>query len=152
MDILEILKRDHEHALLLLDELDQIKDKGGKKHYRHDRLFNQLRQELELHMMGEEEVFYPVLSGNEHLHPIVLEAVEEHRLIRLLLTEIGRLPKGEQWAAKISVLREEVEHHIEDEEDDIFDNAEDLIESEQRSIMANRIMEIKEQHMAAIVR
>ncbi|MEW5746663.1 MAG: hemerythrin domain-containing protein [Nitrospirota bacterium] len=149
MDILALLKKDHESALMLFDELDQIMERGTKKQGRQEHVFNQLRQELEMHMLGEEDVFYPLLSEDEDTRPMIQDALEEHRRVKLLLTDIGRIPRGERWNDRLKDLRKSVEQHIEEEEDDIFERAEDLLGSDQRGIMGNRVMEIKEEHMAA---
>ncbi len=152
MDILALLKKDHENTLLLFDELDQLPQKGAKRQKKQDQLFDQLRSELEVHMMGEETVFYPPLSEDEDIRQMVLESIEEHRVIKMIFAEMGAMPGDEHWDAKFRVLRENVERHIEEEEDDIFDNAEEILGSDQRNVMGNRMAEIKEEHLAAISR
>lgn len=150
MDILELLKQDHENVLLLFDELDQATEKSGKKQNRQDQVFGQLRQLLDVHMAGEEEVFYPVLSEDEDIRTMILEAIEEHRVVKMVLAEMDAMPKDEHWIAKLRVLRDNVEHHIEEEEDDIFENADGILSSDQRSSMGNRMAEIKEEHLTAM--
>lgn len=152
MDILALLKKDHENALLLFDELDEAAEKSTKKQSKQDHVFSQLRNELELHMLGEEEVFYPVLNEDADISPMIMEGIEEHRVIRMILAEMVNMPKDEKWTAKLRVLRENVEHHIEEEEDDVFENAEGILDKEQRNEMGNRMAEVKERHMAAMAR
>ncbi|HEX8948579.1 MAG TPA: hemerythrin domain-containing protein [Dissulfurispiraceae bacterium] len=152
MDILAFLKKDHENALLLFDELDEAAEKSGKKQSKQDQVFNQLRNELEIHMLGEEEVFYPVLNEDADISPMIMEGIEEHRVIKMILAEMVNMPKDEKWTAKLRVLRENVEHHIEEEEDDVFENAEGILDKEQRNEIGNRMAEVKERHMATMAR
>lgn len=152
MDVLELLKKDHEQALLLFDELDYVVEKGSKRQGKGEHIFKRLRQELELHMLGEEDVLYSSLDEDRDTRPMIRDASDEHRRIKLLLTEIGNIPKGRAWGERFKDLRKTVEHHIEEEEDDIFERAEELLSGEQRRVMGNRIAEIKEEHLAALSR
>ena len=151
MDIFELLKRDHENVLGLFDDLEQMQSKAGKKKdTRQDKLFNQLRQELEVHMDGEEELVYPHLQEEEELHPMVLEAIEEHHVARMLLSELAGMPaKDEQWFAKLAVLRENIEHHVDVEEGELFTSAQELLDNSRRKEMGGRMAEYKEDHIAA---
>ncbi|MBZ0155824.1 MAG: hemerythrin domain-containing protein [Alphaproteobacteria bacterium] len=152
MDILELLKKDHENMLLLFDELDRTGERARMRTVRQNKLFEQLRQELELHMLGEEEVFYAALGGDEIIRPIVRDALEEHRNARRLLAELITTQEDEKWFSTISALRDTVERHIEEEEDDLFENAEGILDGEQRNAMGNRIVEIKDRHLANMSR
>lgn len=152
MDILELLKKDHEQALLLFDELDTAMERTGKKQGRQENIFTLLKQELELHMLAEEEVFYSSLDEDSDTRPMIQDAVDEHRRVKLLLTELGSAPRGKEWTEPLKELRRVMEQHIEEEEDDIFARAEELLGSEQRRVMGNRAAEIKEEHLAALSR
>ncbi len=151
MDIFELLKKDHESVLSLFDELEQMEQKESrKKSSRQDKVFNQLKQEIEAHTQGEEELLYPQLQEDEDLHPMILEAVEEHHVAKMLLGELGGMPeKNEQWSAKLTVLRENIEHHIDMEEGELFVGAQEIMESKQRKELGDRMAEFKEEHMAA---
>jgi hypothetical protein len=80
---------------------------------------------------------------------MILEAIEEHHVAKMLIGEMSGMPKNEQWFAKLSVLRENVEHHIDMEEGEIFVDAQEILDSNQRKNMGNRMAEYKEEHMTA---
>ncbi len=149
MDVFELLKKDHESVLSLFDELEQMEQKESKKKgSRQDKVFNQLKQELEVHTQGEEELLYPQLQDDEDLHPMILEAIEEHHVAKMLLGELGGMSeKNDQWFAKLTVLRENVEHHIDMEEGEIFVGAQEIMDSNQRKELGSRMAEFKEEHM-----
>jgi iron-sulfur cluster repair protein YtfE (RIC family) len=85
-------------------------------------LFLQILQELEVHMAIEEEIFYPMVrETNDDISETVDEGEQEHHIAKVLLAEIKQLPDGtDEWIAKVTVLRESVEHHIDEEESDLF--------------------------------
>ena len=85
-------------------------------------VFLQILQELEVHMALEEEIFYPMVrETNDEISETVDEGEQEHHVAKLLLAEIKQLPDGtDEWIAKVTVLRESVEHHIDEEESDLF--------------------------------
>jgi hemerythrin superfamily protein len=78
--------------------------------------FKQLKKELDTHARIEETVFYPEMEEHEELREIVLESYEEHKQIKTLLREMDR-SSGEKFKAKLKVLRENVEHHAEEDEE-----------------------------------
>ncbi|MFO0754539.1 MAG: hemerythrin domain-containing protein [Thermodesulfovibrionales bacterium] len=142
MDILEFLRQDHEAVLSLFDKLNQMKGKTSKDGDK-DRVFEKLKEALELHTAGEEEFFYPPFREDEDLRPMALKAIEEHHVAKLLLTELSGMQKDEYWDAKLSVLKESVEQHIEEEEEDIFANAQEMFGTEQRNEMGKKVAEMK---------
>src|SRR5262245_10741245 len=113
MDALDLLKEDHAKVADLFEQLETVgEDQQGKK-----KLFQQIKTDLETHTFIEESVFYPALEKHEELRDIVNESYEEHRQVKNLLTEISELVDGsEKFDAKCTVLKENVEHHVEEEE------------------------------------
>jgi iron-sulfur cluster repair protein YtfE (RIC family) len=90
--------------------------------------FKKIKSELDLHAHIEEKVFYPYLleKGDKELQKIVREGIEEHGQVKDLLAEIAELPgTSPTFKAKLTVLMENVEHHVEEEEDEMFKMAED---------------------------
>lgn len=79
-------------------------------------------RELEVHTTIEEQTFYPrVHDLTEEVAEVVDEGIEEHHVVDVLMEEIGRLdPEDDQWKAKMTVLIENVEHHAEEEESELF--------------------------------
>jgi len=107
--------------------------------------FEQLRVLLSSHSKAEERAFYALLKkkaetdGNGDLNDIVLEGYEEHHVADFLLRELVILKPGdERWMAKMNVLKEALDHHIEEEEEDMFSDAKaELEEVEIKAIGAN---------------
>ena len=106
-----------------------------------------------MHMTLEEEIFYPtVRETNDEISDTVDEGEQEHHVAKVLLAEIKQLPDGsDEWVAKVTVLRESVEHHIEEEEADLFPPLRNRIDKEVWSDMADRFEARKAELGAATV-
>ena len=78
--------------------------------------------DLEVHTAIEEEIFYPnVHDTNSDIAETVDEGLQEHHVVKILMAEIKQLPDGsDDWVAKMQVLIENVEHHAEEEEKEMF--------------------------------
>src|SRR5262245_104023 len=112
MDVYEILKEDHETIAELLKKLDETSEKSAKN---RERLFLDLKTEVNLHAYTEELHFYPLLKDRKESRESTLEAYEEHRLIKSLLEELDNLSKdSEEWIGKFRVLKENVERHLQE--------------------------------------
>lgn len=113
MDALELLKQDHAIVKELLEKAESAEQ--GKE--RTD-IFEKIKTELETHARIEENVFYPAVQKNEELKDMVLESIEEHKQVKTLLREMDNLSKdSEKFEPKLKVLKENVEHHAEEEEE-----------------------------------
>jgi hemerythrin superfamily protein len=116
MDALELLKQDHQHVKELFQQADGTQDSNERK-----QLFNQIETELEIHAHIEETVFYPALEEREELKDMVAEAREEHQEVKALLEEMEDLPSdNDEFDSKLQELQETVEHHVEEEEGEMF--------------------------------
>ena len=116
-----MLERDHAKVKGLLARLDATTARAPVT--RRD-LFARIKTELTVHETIEEEIFYPALKEHPRAKDIVLEGIEEHNVVDNLLGELKALwPGHESWGAKATVMRENVEHHIEEEETDMFAKA-----------------------------
>ena len=101
---------------------------------RRETLIKELKVALVPHLEGEEKVFYPVLDNKRESHEIILEALLEHRIARNLFNELMDLNvDADDWIARTKVLKDIIEHHIEEEESEIFQAGEKLISHEQIS-------------------
>ncbi len=128
MNAFELLKHDHKTVAGIFEKLEPTTERAVKT--RHE-LFAQLKEELEIHAHIEETIFYPVLKKEAATRDITLEGVEEHHLVKILLEELTTTPVDtEQWTAKLKVLQENVEHHVEEEEEDMFKNARKVLSKE----------------------
>lgn len=122
MDAITYLVKKHREMEDLLDELEEARGSD-----RRGELLRDVTAELARHMAIEERVLFPAIR--EELAPAnpelfsadVLEALEEHHVLKLLLDELGDMdPSDERFPAKAEVLSETVEHHHDEEEDDLF--------------------------------
>jgi hemerythrin superfamily protein len=146
MNAFELLKADHETVAGLLDKIDQTTERGVKT---REELFTRLKTELDIHAKIEESIFYPALEEADETREITLEAFEEHRLVKQLLSELASMPKDdEQWTARFTVLKENVEHHVEEEEGEMFKKARKVLSREDAETLGTRMEEAKKEQKA----
>ncbi len=148
MDVFELLKKDHEKVSGIFEKLDATTERGVKT---REELFTQLKQELDVHTRIEEEIFYPILKEAKETEELTLEAYEEHNVVKQLLTELDELPKDDEtWGAKLTVLKENVEHHVEEEEGELFDGAREVLSQEQLEELGARMEASKQEQKKAL--
>ena len=113
MDALELLMRDHWKIKELFAHCRVTTD--TKK---LGQLFREIKAELELHTYIEETIFYPAMEKYEEIKSLVLESIEEHRQLKMILRELARLfPSSERFKPRLKVLMDDFEHHAEEEEE-----------------------------------
>ncbi len=119
MDAISLLKDDHRRVKALFDKFDATTARGVKT---RQKLVDDMIRELSIHAFIEEQVFYPaVREAVPSLKSDVLEAIEEHHVVKWLLSELDDLePSAENFAPKVVVLTESVTHHVKEEEADLF--------------------------------
>ena len=84
--------------------------------------------ELDAHTHIEEKIFYPRLKQEEELEDITLEGVEEHHQAKMFLRELANLSDdSEKFEPKLKVLMEDIEHHVQEEEGEMFSKVEKII-------------------------
>jgi predicted DNA-binding protein len=126
MDAITMLKEDHDKVKGLLAQLESTTERGVKT---RQELFATIKGELTVHEIVEEEIFYPELKAHPKAGDIVLEGYEEHHVVDLLMGELEGLDvSDETWGAKATVMKENVEHHIEEEEGEMFAKARQVFE------------------------
>ena len=146
MDALKLLKQDHDEVKQLLEKLDSTTERGVKT--RQD-LFSRVERELRIHETIEEEIFYPRLRENAKTKEIALEGYEEHHVVDLVMSEIDSTPfDDETWGAKFTVMKENVEHHIEEEEGEMFKLARQALGTEELAELGER-MEARKKELQA---
>ena len=118
-DGIALLRDDHATARRLFREFRQT---GDRAYAAKRRLVDRIIAELSVHAGIEETVFYPRIRAQApQILDDVLESLEEHHVVKLLCAELERLdPRDERFDAKVQVLSENVEHHMEEEERDMF--------------------------------
>src|SRR4029079_16440565 len=128
MNAFTLLKADHKKVAGILEKIDETTERAIKT---REELFTQLKTELDIHTRIEETIFYPALEEADETHDITLEAFEEHKVVKTLLSELESLGKDkEEWTAKFTVLKENIEHHVEEEEGEMFTKARKVLSEE----------------------
>ena len=143
MDAIELLKADHELVRSLFKEFKEAKEAEDTEGMRgaQERIF----EELEVHTGIEEEVFYPEAQEvGEEAEELVKEGIEEHHVVDVLMGEIRELtPDDDAWAAKMTVLIENVEHHAEEEEEELFPKLREAFGDERLDALGDKLAQAK---------
>ncbi|HYT91265.1 MAG TPA: hemerythrin domain-containing protein [Gemmataceae bacterium] len=124
MKATDLLKKQHKEVKALFKKVE-----GTESARQRRQLLNEISQSLEGHTLIEEEIFYPAVRSleTEKAEEMVLEAYEEHHVVKLILAELPRVnPEDERFEAKMTVLSELVEHHADEEEKEMFKSAQKL--------------------------
>lgn len=122
------LKKDHKEVK---DILEKLKSGSKTAEKTREKIFVQLKEELIPHLKAEESTFYQALLANKNGRQHALEGKEEHDLTLTVFRQMEEMPaKEEHWTAKLKVLKDLVEHHIEEEEKEIFPIAQKELEKE----------------------
>jgi hypothetical protein len=144
VDAVTLLKQDHEKVKKVLSELDETTERAVKT---RQELFSKVKQELQVHETIEEEIFYPALKEHPKAKDLVLEAYEEHNVVDMVMREIdGVAFDDERWGAKLTVMKENVEHHIDEEEGEMFKQARDVFDHQELEDLGAR-MEIRKKEL-----
>jgi hypothetical protein len=141
MDAITMLKTDHDKVKKLLTELETTTERGVKT---REELFATIKGELTIHEVIEEEIFYPALTSHPKAKDIVLEGYEEHHVVDLLMGELESLDVSDPtWGAKALVMKENVEHHIEEEEGEMFKQARQVFDRQELEDLGTRMADRK---------
>ena len=141
MNALTLLKEDHGRIKRLLEEGEKTTERGEKT---RTELFERLKDILTAHEQMEEEVLYPALKAHPKAKELTLEAYEEHHVVDLVLEELEGTPvSDEQWGAKFKVAKENIEHHIEEEETQMFPKCRELFTRDELEDMGKRMADIQ---------
>ena len=127
-----MLKSEHATVKRLLRELAETSDRAVKQ---RESLVEQIEREIKMHAQIEEEIFYPAFKSatrGKEAEDMFYEAAEEHHIVDMVLPALKTAnPKSKEFGAKATVLKELVEHHIKDEENEMFVEARKLFSDEQ---------------------
>ena len=130
MNAVQLLKKDHQTVKELFKQYEEA---GERAHQKKQRIAEHVCEALEAHTTIEEEIFYPAVAAeaDKEEQSLVSEAVEEHHVVKVLIAELRKLEASdERFDAKFTVLRENVEHHVEEEEGEMFPSAEESLGDE----------------------
>lgn len=145
-DAITLLKADHKLVKELFREANGL---GDRAHVARAKLFARIDRELTLHSQVEETIFYPALkakskAGTEERDE-VLEAYEEHGAAKDLVAKLEATdPADETYKAKVRVLSEMIEHHIKEEEGEMFKQARRLLDQAELQALGEQITAAKE--------
>ena len=147
-ELFELLQADHDKVKSIIDDLSETSSNAQKT---RESTFKKLKDELIPHMRAEEQAFYPALEQYEEAREVALEALEEHHVAEGVLNELSGMDMtDERWGAKLKVFQELIEHHIEEEESEVFDAAEESFDEEQMEEITQQVKSIKQDIKAGV--
>ena len=130
MDAIKVLIKDHDEIKQYFREFEQA---GERAYKTKQTIAEKVIEELHAHTQIEEQLFYPTVmqKGNKELKDLVLEGIEEHRAADFMIERVRTTqPEDETFDAKVKVLIEEVEHHLKEEEKEMFPEARKVLKDE----------------------
>ena len=143
MDIFEVLTTDHEKVKKILEQMQQTSSRATG---RREKLVQNLSASLVPHMYAEEQYFYQILLDETSEQEDIYSALEEHRAAKTVLMDlIDAAADDPRWMARLKVLKELIEHHIEEEESTIFDLAREIMDEDRATEAAKRFKESKKE-------
>ena len=151
MQALDLLIADHNRVRGLFAQFKQAHENDDTATMSAVAL--KIFEDLEVHTTIEEEVFYPDIEGTtDDIHETVAEGLQEHHVANVLIAEAKQLPDGsEEWVAKIQVLIENVEHHAEEEEKELFPPLRTKLAADRLAQLGERLEERKKQLGAPVL-
>ena len=144
MDVLTFLKDEHDEAKAVFKKLEKAEGAAAGK------LFDELKSMLSLHEEMEETFFYPQLKKEAAAKDLILEGYQEHHVMDLLIDGIS-CPQttDEAWQPKIKVLQENTEHHIKEEEGELFPKVRKIWNTAKREQVGRQMQEMKDRQQKA---
>ena len=146
MNAIDLLISDHRTVKKLLEELSETTSRGVKT---RESLVEKIGVLLKAHTTIEEEIFYPAFkeAGDKEAAKMYFEAIEEHRAAgELVLPDLLETDaSGEQFSGRAKVLKELVEHHVQEEEREMFPQAKKLLDAEQLKALGEKMFQRKQE-------
>ncbi len=140
VDMLESQHREVEDLFAKLEKADRDD--------RKQKLFTQIADKLAVHASIEEQEFYPAVRA-KRTEDILLESLEEHLGIKRVLADLIDLDASDEtFDAKTKVLQEQVEHHVGEEEDDLFPKVKKIFDEETLVAIAQQMALLQEELLA----
>jgi hemerythrin superfamily protein len=142
MNAIDLLEQQHREVEELFEEFEGA---GEGAHKTKERLCREISDQLTVHAEIEEKLFYPE-SKQENTEEILREAVEEHLGMKRLVADLMESdPADEQFQAKMKVLQEQVEHHVEEEEKELFPKVRKACSKEELEDLGDRMQTLAEE-------
>lgn len=141
-DALEILEREHRRFEALLAQGEDTTERAKKA---RREVLEALATGLNAHEIMEEKVLYPALQSHPEARDVVLEGYQEHHVADVIIKELEAVAADdEQWGAKFKVLKENIEHHIQEEEGEMFRAARGILSREELRDMGREMLALKQ--------
>ena len=144
-DAVALIKADHREVEKLFHEFE---DAGDRAYKTKQQLVSQIIKELEVHATIEEEIYYPAVDAKAKKDgkELVAEAVEEHHVVKVLLGELATMSaEDDAFDAKVTVLIENVRHHVEEEEEELLPQSEKILGDEELARLGEAMAARKQQ-------
>ncbi len=145
MLIYEVLKKDHQKLQNIMDEIDETANQpAAEQESGRSKLLGTMKNILLAHAKTEEAIFYKSIIDQPATHDLTMEALEEHKQAERLLLELEDLAPGdERWMSKFKTLRAGIEHHIEEEEKEMFKKAKKVLTKDEAEEMGSEFKDLK---------
>jgi hemerythrin superfamily protein len=144
-DAVALIKADHRKVEQLFREFEEAGDRAFKT---KQELVAQIINELEVHASIEEETYYPAVEAKAKKDgkELIAEAIEEHYVVKILLGELSAMTaEDDAFDAKVTVLMENVRHHIEEEEEELLPQSEEILGKDELTRLGEEMAARKEQ-------
>jgi hemerythrin superfamily protein len=142
VDAITLLEADHRRLETLLKRGEQTSERAMKA---RKALLDTIARALTIHETIEEQLLYPALEEHPEARKIVLEGFQEHHVADLIMKELYQTAvTDEAWGAKFKVLKENIEHHIEEEEGPMFRTARGVMSRAELRALGEQMAEMKE--------
>lgn len=135
MDAIDLLEEQHRGTEELFDRFEDSDDPDEQR-----EIARRVTSDLRMHTTIEEEIFYPAVRERLGMDDDILEDLEEHHLVEMVLDELeGMDPSDERFSAKMQVLSELVEHHVDEEEEELFPEVREQMDAAEREELGERM-------------
>ncbi len=143
MDAIKLLKEQHDEVTELFEAYEDTKSKNEKQ-----AIFQEIADNLAAHAEIEEKIFYPAAYAKS-TKDLLFEAVEEHLAAKRIISDLLTMsPSDENFDAKVKVLKEQIEHHIREEEDDLFKQIRKELPKDEMETLGKKMKALFEKEMS----
>lgn len=140
VDAIGLLESQHREVEDLFEEFEEASGNQKKR-----AIFEQIADKLAVHAGIEEKDFYPAVKA-EDTEDLLLEALEEHLAAKRVIADLLALDASDEtFEAKVKVLKEQIEHHVEEEEDELFPQVKKLFDEEALEALGQQMVATQEE-------
>ena len=148
MNAFEILKKDHREVDSMMAILEKAKGDAASD-TSHKQTFEMMREALTVHAEAEETIVYPALEEFDETEDQAEHSYDEHAEVKSMLAQMGELePSSDEFQTLLSELKTSVQHHVKEEEGELFPKGEELLGEAELEEMGREIMEFKQEGMS----